>query len=58
MFLVYMIKSESEIMSDFCETGTVIIYIINGLNPIDFEINLTISQEKVAVFIIHFNLFF
>ena len=25
------------------------IYIINGLNPIDFEINLTISKEKVAI---------
>ena len=24
------------------------IYIINGLNPIDFEINLPISKEKVA----------
>ena len=25
------------------------IYIINGLNTIDFEINLTISEEKIAI---------
>ena len=47
---------ESEFLCSFisksmgeCNTIPQFIYIMNGLNQIDFEINLTISQEKVAV---------
>ena len=35
------------LLSDLCETSTV--YITNGLNPINFETNLTISNGKVAI---------
>ena len=44
-FLVYVIKSASFVRFFVKQY----INIINGLNAIDFEINLTISKEKVAI---------